>query len=406
MEDRKNQKEQSGGGQLLIRKQSLSILLILAILLGSAGGVFSYRTMIRKDGMTVVRTESYNEMQRICEKYEKLEMLYRHLDSKYYKELDPETMMIGIYKGLFESTGDPYTQYLTPEEYEKALESATGDFFGVGVSITAVDGKIVVMSTMEGSPAEQAGIQTGDCIVAVDGVSYNGAQLNEAASAMRGALNTKVTVSYQRGDQLLETTLVRKKITTQSVYSRLLSSDIGYIRITSFETATAADFEKELHRMEVNGVSGVVIDIRNNGGGIVDSGLAIADMLLPEGTMIYLEDRNGDRVYKNSDENCTSLSYVLLVNGGTASTSEILAAAVKDNHGGKLVGEQTFGKGIVQNLERLSDGSGALKITVQQYFSPNGNTIHEVGVAPDYEVSIPEGAAEDVQLEKAVELLK
>lgn len=404
--EEKNWKEQGGKGQFLIRKRSLAIILILALLLGGAGGAFCYRTVVQRDGMTVVSTENYSEMQQICQKYEKLEMLYQYLNSRYYKELDPEKMMIGIYKGLFESTGDPYTQYLTPEEYEKALETATGDFFGVGVSMTAADGKIVVMSTMEGSPAEQAGIQTGDCIVAVDGVSYSGTELNEAAAAMRGALNTKVTISYQRGDQLLETTLVRKKITTQSVYSRFLSSDIGYIRITSFETSTAADFETELHRMEVSGASGVVIDVRNNGGGIVDSGLAIADMLLPEGTMIYLEDRNGDRVYKNSDENCTSLPYVLLVNGGTASTSEILAAAIKDNHGGKLVGEQTFGKGIVQSLEQLNDGSGALKITVQQYFSPNGKTIHGVGVSPDYEVSLPQDAAEDTQLEKAVELLK
>ncbi len=393
-------------GKLIIKKRSLAIVLILTLFIGGIGGAFFFRAMVGSDQYAVVSVKDLEAMNKVYGKYAKLEMLYQHLDSHYYKELDQEEMMTGIYKGLFSSTGDPYTQYLTPEEYEARMATATGDFYGVGVTITSTGDEIVVVSTMEGSPAALAGITTGDIIISVDGVPCGGDDLDEAAAAMRGELNTKVTISYQRDDQIYESTLIRKKITAQSVYSEMLDDNIGYIRITSFELATAEDFEKELRAMEVRGVSGIVIDLRSNGGGIVESGLEIADLLLPEGTIVYLEDRNGERVYENSDADCTPLPYVLLIDGGTASTAEIVAAAIKDNKGGSLVGTKTFGKGIVQSSEKLTDNSGALQITIQQYFSPKGNTIHEVGVAPDYEVLFTENDTTDVQLEKALSLLK
>ncbi|MCI8631472.1 MAG: S41 family peptidase [Firmicutes bacterium] len=396
----------NGKGRLIIRKRSLILVLVLAIVAGAVCGAVSYNIYVTRNDFTLVKTEDFEIINGVYSKYAKLEMLYNYLNEKYYKEIDQEDMMTAIYKGLFASPGDPYTTYLTPEEYEDLMISATGDFCGVGVTISSVNNEIVVVSTMDGSPAQLAGIKTGDVIVSVDGVPYSGAEFGEAASAMRGQLNTRVTVSYRRDGVITDCKLIRKKITTKSVYAEMLEDNIGYIRITSFELATAEDFEKELRNMEVRGANGIVIDLRNNGGGIVESGVKIADMLLPEGTIVYLEDRKGERIYENSDAECTSVPYVLLVNGGTASTSEILAAAVKDNDGGKIVGTNTFGKGIVQSIEKLSDDSGALRITVQQYFSPDGNVIHEKGVAPDYEVELTEGSTTDVQLEKAIELLQ
>lgn len=399
--------ENSGSkGKLIIKKQSLAIILIFTLFAGALGGVFAHNLYVTKNEFKLIKTEDFEVMNGVYNKYAKLEMLYNYLNERYYKDIDQDDMMTAIYKGLFASPGDPYTTYLTPEEYEDLMVSATGDFCGVGVTISSVDNEIVVVSTMDGSPAQLAGIKTGDVIVAVDGVPYSGAEFGEAASAMRGEMNTRVTVSYRRDGVVTDCKLIRKKITTKSVYAEMLDDNIGYIRITSFELATADDFEKELHDMEVKGAAGIVIDLRNNGGGIVESGVKIADMLLPEGTIVYLEDKKGERVYENSDENCTSLPYVLLVNGGTASTSEILAAAVKDNKGGSIVGTNTFGKGIVQSIEKLSDDSGAMRITVQQYFSPDGNTIHEKGVQPDYEIELTEESDSDVQLEKAIELLK
>ncbi len=396
----------SSKGKIVIKKRSFVMILVLVLLAGALGGAFSYNAYVTKNDFTLIKTEDFETINGVYSKYAKLEMLYNYLNERYYKEIDQGDMMTSIYKGLFASPGDPYTSYLTLEEYEDLMVTATGDFYGIGVTMEVIDNEIVVVSTMDGSPAQLADIKTGDVIVSVDGVAYGGEKFSEAASAMRGELNTSVTVSYRRDGVVTDVKLIRKKITTQSVYSEMLEGNIGYIRITSFELATAEDFEKELRNMEVSGVSGLVIDLRNNGGGIVDSGVAIADMLLPEGTIVYLEDRKGERVYENSDADCTSVPYVLLVNGGTASTSEILAAAVKDNKGGIIVGTNTFGKGIVQSIEKLSDNSGALRITVQQYFSPDGNVIHEKGVQPDYEVILTEESETDVQLEKAIELLK
>lgn len=393
--------------KIMMKKRLLACIIVLSFLLGVAGGVTASYFAVTSGGEYVsVEKDTFNHLMTVYEKYGKLDLLYNSLKANYYQEVSDEDLMNGIYKGLFESTGDPYTMYLTSEEYENLINQSTGEFYGIGITFTATEeGDLIIISTIEGSPAERAGLKTGDIIVAVDGVRYTASELDEAGNAMRGELNTKVTVTYRRGDEEHDITIIRKKITTQSVYSEVLDDNIGYIRITTFDLSTGDDFEKELRSMEVKGVNGLIIDLRNNGGGIVDSGTKIADLLLPEGTIIYLEDKAGERVYYNSDSSCTSLPYVLLVNGGTASTSEILAVAVKENGGGKLVGTQTFGKGIVQSVNALTDGTG-MRTTVQQYFSPKGNVIQGKGVTPDYIVELPLDSNADLQLEKAIELIK
>ncbi len=380
----------------------IAIGLVIGLLIGYSG---IYFVGTGTGGMALVSRSELEKLHYMNQKYTKAELLFNELATKYYKALDEDDIMTGIYRGMYEAAGDPYTMYLTAEEYEKLMAVTTGDFYGVGLSMSVKDGNIVVMNTIEGSPAERAGFKAGDIILKVDGVSYAANTLDKAAAKMRGDLNTKVTITYSRGDHVKDVELVRKKIVAQSVYSDILDGNIGYIRITSFELATADDFKQEMAKMERAKVKGLVIDLRNNGGGIVDSGLAVADALLPECTIVYLEDKNGEREYHNSDAEATSLPYVLLVDGGSASATEIVAAAVQDNKGGALVGTTTFGKGIVQLIEPVGDGS-AVRVTTKQYFSPSGKIIQGKGIAPDYSVKADEKDKTDKQLEKAISLLK
>lgn len=412
MSENEEQKKEMSDDRQEVRKgiamsgKKLTMVIVISLIVGLiAGFAGMYFVGTGTGGMALVSKTELAKLHYMNQKYAKAEMLRKELMSKYYKDLDEDDIMVGMYKGMYAAVGDPYTMYLTAEEYEKLLAVTTGDFYGVGLSMSVKDDNIVVMSTIEGSPAAQAGFKAGDLILKVDGVSYTANTLDQAAAKMRGDLNTEVTITYSRNDTEKSVTLVRKKIVTDSVYSDILDGNIGYIRITSFEIATADDFKAELAKMQKAKVKGLVIDLRNNGGGIVDSGLAVADALLPEATIVYLEDKAGEREYHNSDAKATSLPYVLLVDGGSASTTEILAAAVQDNKGGTIVGTTTFGKGIVQLIEPLGDGS-AVRVTMKQYFSPSGKTIQGKGVTPDYQVQISEGDTTDKQLEKALSLLQ
>lgn len=403
---RKNSKKKSGK-KITIKKSRFIITLILVFVIGMSAGnhIAGYLGTVT-DEKAVISRSDYDILMDMYERFGKLDYLYGYLKETYYKDIPEEDMMNGIYRGLYASAGDPYTKYLTAEEYERLMEDTTGEFYGIGITFTGTtDDELVIISTMDESPAANAGLQTGDVIVAVDDVHYGAAEMNEAASAMRGELNTKVKITYERDGEEHELTITRKKITVESVESEIIDDNIGYIRISTFDVNTGTDFQKELRSLETQGVKGVIIDLRNNGGGIVSSGTYIADLLLPEATIIYTETKAGERTYYNSEPSCTALPYVLLVNEGTASTSEILSVAIKENEGGKLVGTKTFGKGIVQMSVPLTDGS-ATTVTIEQYFSPDGNEIHGIGVEPDYVVELPADAETDLQLEKAIELLK
>jgi len=354
----------------------------------------------------IVPEDDYALMSQMTEKYYKTEQLNNLINQEYYIKPDETELMTGVYKGLFSGLNDPYSEYLTASEYEELMVNTTGEFEGIGVTISA-DSKdnIIVVSTVDGSPAQQAGLKTGDIITMVDGVTYSGNDLSLAAAAIRGEKGTQVVITYWRDGSLKELNITRATIIDQTVFSEVLPGDIGYIRISQFENKTGTDFEKELHQLELSRVKGVVIDIRNNGGGLVESGLTVADLLLDSGTITYLENNKGEKIYYNSEAGKTSLPYVLLVNGGTASTSEILAAAVMDNEGGLIIGTRTFGKGVVQTVKELKEGD-AIKLTVAQYFSPGGNVIHEKGINPDYVVEDIENNGIDEQMNKAIELLK
>ncbi|MCB6994603.1 S41 family peptidase [bacterium 210820-DFI.6.37] len=389
-----------------LKKQNFVILLIIVFLLGGAaamGGVALVENGIA-GGTVKVSKKEYSYYQQLDERYSKLNQLYDQVTESFYKKPSEEDLATGMYKGLVAGLGDPYSAYMTEEEYQSWSDSTLGEFDGIGVTFsTNNDGQYVVINTIPDTPAEKAGLKAGDLLLAVDGKTYE--TMETFSAAMKGKAGTKVTVTYERDGKQKDVTMKRATIVNVTVDSKMLEDQIGYIQISSFEEHTAEDFTTALEQMEKKKVKGLVIDLRGNGGGLVDSGLEIADQLMGKGTVTYLEDQKGEKQYLKSDAKYTELSYVLLVDENTASTSEILAAAVKDNTDNPLVGTTTFGKGIVQSSGELKDGS-ALKITTMQYFSPKGNVINGKGVKPDYTVKNSKDGKEDTQLEKAIELLK
>ena len=400
-----------------IKKATLIFLIILAVVCGAAG-LYSLQTtgLAAKLGMGgghVLSDEQYQEYRHLSKTFGKADELRDYILKRYYVNVDEDALETGMLKGLFEGLGDPYSYYMTPSEYEQTMISLTGVYSGVGVTISAGDsGYVEVVTPTKGSPAEEAGIRKGDLIMAVDGTEYIGADLDTCAAAIRGPEGTDVTLTIRRGDEIFDVTITRKTIIAQTVDYRMLEDEIGYISISGFEDNTASDFKAALAAIREEGAKSFVLDLRDNGGGLVDAAVEIADVLLDKGVVAYTEDHDGNKDYYRTSSGRTELPYVVLVNEGSASSSEILSGGIKDNAGGPLVGVTTYGKGIIQTVEQLTDGSG-IKMTILQYYSPNGSVIHKNGIEPNYVVELTDDCYDesgelvnDLQLQKAVELLK
>ncbi|MGN0660033.1 MAG: S41 family peptidase [Emergencia sp.] len=379
----------------------LICVVVIASLLAAGAGLAVF---VSANDMVLVNRDDYKTLSDMGSRYGKLYSLQKTLENQFLYEIDEDAQMEAVYKAVTDALGDKYTSYMTEEEYEKWKEAVTGTFTGVGlVFMETENGDIVVTKVVDGGPADTAGLKAGDRLLKVDGKTCE--DITDMASRLRGDEGTSLKLSYERDGKVKEVAMVRAQVEEPTVYSAVIDDRYGYIQILSFEQTTADQFRTELAEMEKKGVAGLVVDLRNNPGGLVDQGIEVADMLLPECTITHTEDKNGKKEYHNSDENCTSLRYVLLVNEKTASASEIIAAAVKDNGGGSLVGAKTFGKGIIQGTVEFKDGS-AVKMTIMQYLSPKGSVIQGKGIEPDYKVSLPEDADKDLQLEKALKLLK
>ncbi len=358
-----------------------------------------------------VSQKDYDELKTTAERYKSVNELYVFLKDNFYKPLDEKAVQEGLYKGLFSGSGDPYTRYLTKEEYEKLIETYSGTFDGIGVVMSVTDDNYIeVISVVDDSPAQKAGIKSGDLLVAVNGNKYNGDNFNQAVLAIRGKRGSTVEIVVSRNGSLKEYKLTRSPISDISVTSEIRDDGTGYIRISSFTQNTASQFKDALTEIEKSDAKGLIIDLRNNGGGLVDESLKIADMLMDEGTIVYMEDGKGKRTYHNAEDGRTKLKYVILVNGGSASASEILTAGVQGNREGVIIGTQTYGKGITQNTWKLKSGAG-IEITTAQYFGPEGVVIHEKGITPDKVVELKDSdvrdgvIVHDSQLEAAVEEL-
>lgn len=343
---------------------------------------------------------------------EKIDVLEQCIREYYYEPetVTQETLENGLYKGLMSSLGDPYTEYYTQEEYKALMEDTTGIYKGIGayIGLDNGTGSPVFTSIMPGTPAEEAGLQAGDIICEVNGTNTLSMSTSEVASLVKGEEGTQVEIRVSREGKELTVTATRRTINVPTVESEMLKDGIGHLTISQFEDVTPDQFNENLEKLKKEGMTSMILDLRNNPGGTVSAVTAIASEILPKGLIFYMEDKNGKREEYPCPGADFDMPMVVLVNQYSASAAEILAGAIQDAGIGKLVGVTTFGKGIVQNVYPLGDGS-AVKITVADYYTRNGRNIHKLGIEPDvtieYDSELYEKDEIDNQLEKARELL-
>lgn len=339
---------------------------------------------------------------------------------KYYlwkNDINEENLKNSAIKGYVAGLGDEYTEYIPSDEMKEYTENITGSFVGVGIYMVAdkETDRVLVYYPIPESPAEKVGIKSGDLIISVDGVEYTSKDFDRIASFIKGEAGTKVKLVIERDGERIPFDLTREKITTNPITAKMIEGNIGYLKIPSFDEDTADSFKEKVQELQNQGAQKLIIDLRNNGGGIVDEAVDIADMFLDKGKTIYSSVDNKDKktVTSSKNDSIFKMNVIILVNENSASASEILACSMQDNDRAKLVGTKTFGKGIIQTLLSLTDGSG-LKITTEQYYTPKGTSIHKEGIKPDEEVKLPDTVksvyrleeSEDTQLQKAVEMLK
>jgi carboxyl-terminal processing protease len=340
---------------------------------------------------------------------EKLALLQEYIDKYFLYDVDRDKIADGIYKGLVYGLDDPYADYFTAEEYGKMKEKSSGEYYGIGVAVmqNTTTGVITITQVYSSGPAAEAGLQPEDILQAVNGETVTGVDLDEVVTLIRGYEGTSVKLTIYRpsSDSYLDFEVERRQVQEDTVSHEMLDGQIGYLKLTAFELVSPQQFADALADLKARGMKAFVLDLRNNGGGDLTSVVDIGNQILPEGTILTIEYNNDEtEVYESDGKNAIDIPMVVLVNGNTASAAEVLSGAAKDYGIATLVGTQTFGKGIVQTLFPLNDGS-AIKMTVANYYTPSGASIHGVGIEPDVIVE-PDGSGEDNQLAKALEILK
>lgn len=336
------------------------------------------------------------------------------IEEYYLEDVDYDSLTEGVYEGLLGGLDDPYSVYYTAEEYESLMESTSGTYCGIGVVVqqNTDTGVITVINIFDGAPSEDK-ILTGDIICAVDGEDIDGEDLTSVVSMIKGEKGTTVKITVYRNGEYIDYDIERSQIDVPTVVYDMLDDNIGYIQISEFEENTYDQFVEAYEELESQGMESIVFDLRDNPGGLYSVVVDMLDYILPEGTLVYTEDKNGERETEYSDADCIDIPLAVLINGNSASASEIFAGAIKDYGAGKIVGTTSFGKGIVQRIYPLSDGS-AVKLTISKYYTPNGNNIHGIGIEPDIEVELDEDLTtatsieyeDDNQLQAAIDTLE
>lgn len=353
----------------------------------------------------------------MLEIFSKAQYIQGIIEQYYYYDEDMEELADGMYEGMLESLGDPYSVYYDEEAFSALMESTTGTYCGIGVVVQQDINTMVitVVNPYEGCPGYEAGVKPGDIILGADDVDFTNMDINEAVSYIKGEEGSKVVLHILRGEEKKDITVTRRMIDIPTVAYELLEGNIAHIAISTFDEVTYEQFKEAMEQAEQDGCEGYIFDVRDNGGGLYDTVVEMLDDLLPEGKIVYTEDKNGYQETEYSDSACLDAPMVVLINQNSASASEIFAGAIQDYGVGKIVGMKSFGKGIVQSIIPLGDGT-AMKITVSSYFTPNGRNIHGDGISPDIEVELPqdESAYEngylkpefDTQLQEAVKYLQ
>ena len=398
----------------MIKNKKITIFLVLMIFLSS---FISFKAGQNSSVVTIQNTKSGETAD-----YGSFKSFVDAIKDKYYFDIDYEKMNTEIKKAIFSSLGDPYTQYMTEKDMKELQKTSTGKFIGIGVQVSVNDkGEVVVVAPIKGGPSQKAGIQSEDIIVKINDEELNKNDLESAVKLMRGneQIGSEVKVTIKRvvdsEEKIIDFTIKREEITTESVISKLLDNGILYVQITNFAEKTGADFEKAIDEGLSKGAKSLIIDLRNNPGGLLTSVKQVADKLLPESTIMKIVDSKGKETIEKATGKGIDIPIVVLINKGSASASEVLSVALHDNKKATLVGEKSFGKGIIQSIFPINNGgkTEGIKMTVAEYFGPNGTKIHKVGLEPDYKVEPKnyskigiEHLDSDSQLKKAIELLK
>ncbi|WBB29860.1 S41 family peptidase [Parvimonas micra] len=398
----------------MIKNKKLTCFLVLMIFLCS---FISYKAGKNSTAVTVQNTNSGATAD-----YGSFKSFVDAIKEKYYFDIDYEKMNTEIKKAIFSSLGDPYTQYMTEKDMKELQKTSTGKFIGIGVQVSVNEnGEVVVVAPIKGGPSQKAGIQAEDIIVKVNDEEVKKNDLESTIKLMRGneEVGSEVKVTVKRivdsKEKILDFTVKREEITTESVISKLLDNGTLYVQITNFAEKTGADFQKAVDEGISKGAKSLIIDLRNNPGGLLTSVKQVADKLLPESTIMKIVDSKGKETIEKATGKGIDIPIVVLINKGSASASEVLSVALHDNKKATLVGEKSFGKGIIQSIFPINNGgkTEGIKMTVAEYFGPNGTKIHKVGLEPDYKVEQKnyskigiEHLDSDSQLKKAIELLK
>ena len=394
-------------GQKIYR--SIMLVIITALITALVTTIVIYKRIDNKTNIDTIVASKDNSGLELT-----LSRIRTMLDNTYIGTLDDKSMIEGAIKGYVAGVGDQYTEYYTKEEMQSKLEEVTGNYVGIGIYmlVDSSSGTILVTEPMEGSPAEKAGVKTGDFIVNVEGEDVTAENVSKMSDKIKGEEGKKVKIKVRRGEETIDFEIERKKIVISHIKARVLENNIGYIDIKDFDGGTAEEFKTKYDELSKKGIKSLIIDIRSNGGGIVDESLNILDMLLEKDTtlLITVNKKQEEEVTKAKKKQEIDIPVIVLTNQYSASASEILAGALKDNGRAKIVGTKTYGKGVIQTLRTLTDGSG-LKTTTEEYYTPNRNKINKIGIKPDYEVNLPDDISEltdenDTQLKKAIELLK
>lgn len=400
----RKKKSQGFASGMIIGAVSAFMAVILLILSVAAVCIAKGYIHIGVNGDVYIQSDAVTDSDGIGSEVEgKLNAIDSVLESFYFGDVDDETAKDNIYKAYLSSYGDKYTMYYTADEYKALKESTNGKFYGIGaVCQLSGEGGVLLVDVYDNGAGYQAGLRSGDRVVNVDGRDITGMELSSAVALIKGDKGTSVTLEVIRGTERLTFSAVRDAVEAKTVSYTLLDNNIGYLSISQFEEVTTKQFKAAVEDLQSQGMKGLVIDIRNNPGGLLDTVVGMLKYMLPDGLIVYTEDKQGNRKeYKGQDNDEFNLPLAVIVNGNSASASEIFAGAIQDYGKGTIIGTQTYGKGIVQTVKPLTDGS-AIKFTIAKYFTPKGQDIHGKGVTPDIVVEYGTDADVDTQLDAAI----
>ena len=389
------------------KKGSTLVLVLTVMLFAVAMTLAALAVYVKMSGLVVVReTEENTETEVQVSEYDKLKQIDELIQGSYLKKYDRDAQMDDVYRTMLDSLGDQYSRYLSPEELKQLKQDLNSTFTGTGIVFVQDEeqGGFIITEVIAGGPAAGVGIEEGDKILEIDGKVYTGA--DEVINALKGNPGTKVDVLIARGDKEESFSIIRGDVQGVSVDSKTVGTgDIGYIKVRSFGEETMGLFETAISNFEKENSKGLILDLRDNPGGLFDEGVKLADRILPECLVSYTIDKSGERENYNSDSKKSGLKVVVLVNGNTASTAEMVAAALKKSGGATVIGTKTYGKGLIQETHVYDDGS-AVNLTTKEFFDPTGSKIDGTGVTPDVIVNNTQTGTTDAQLEKAIESFK